>query len=197
MYEDIRTISVVHSNSLELIVDNPTVYKLINKGAQGAVFRLDETKCVKIYADRIDAELEAKSYHAAQHTRLMPKLFESGENYNIIEYIDGPNLYDYLKDRGQISIEETLKIMQALEVMRAVGFSRLDAALWHFLIDKNDNLRLIDIVHAMVSKDPLPVMMITNLYKLGLLEVFLQQVKIIDEAKYLIWSGLKPNANYL
>ena len=50
MMEDFKSITVTKGvKTLE--IHNPTNYPLIGMGAQGAVFKLSEDKCVKIYSD--------------------------------------------------------------------------------------------------------------------------------------------------
>ena len=41
-------------------------------GAQGAVFKLSEDKCVKIYSDPVQAKMEEEALKAGQHLPFMP-----------------------------------------------------------------------------------------------------------------------------
>ncbi|MFX5306095.1 hypothetical protein ABTC94_19975, partial [Acinetobacter baumannii] len=77
--------------------------QLIGKGHQGAVFRLNEEQCVKIYVYSKDVQAEARALRALQERAIAPKLIETGPNYNVMEYLKGPNLITYLREQGTIS----------------------------------------------------------------------------------------------
>ena len=53
--EDFKTITVTKGEK-SLEIHNPTTYSLIGMGAQGAVFKLAEDKCVKIYSDPVTSK---------------------------------------------------------------------------------------------------------------------------------------------
>lgn len=97
MLEDFRDIIVLKGVPQVIVSKNPTSYKLIGKGAQGAVFRLTRDRCVKIYAKEEHVAMEQEVLQAAKGSEFFPVLYESGKNYTVMEYISGESLYEYLK----------------------------------------------------------------------------------------------------
>jgi hypothetical protein len=83
-----------------LEIDNPTGYPLIEMGAQGAVFKLSEEKCVKIYTNPLQAQMELEALKAGQHLTFFPRLYEFGENYIVMDYFNAPTLKEYLVYSG-------------------------------------------------------------------------------------------------
>jgi predicted Ser/Thr protein kinase len=186
--EDFKKISVVHGPSIALLVDNPTDLKLVDKGAHGAVFRLSQDKCVKIYADNHNAEMEAKSYRMGQGSEIVPILYEVGDNFIIMEFIDGISLWKYLSNKKEISFDIAKKIIFLLKEMKRLGFTRVDSSLRHIIVTKDESLKAIDLVYAYVRKDSKPVKVFTELQKIGLVKPFLDYVKIIDKELFNDWN---------
>lgn len=185
--DDFRKIKVVRESTISLIVDNPTELKLIGKGAHGAVFKLNKDKCVKIYADTHNAEKEAGSYKIGQGSDIVPRLYEVGENYIIMEFIEGISLWKYLSDKKEISFDISKKIVLLLKEMNRLGFTRIDSSLRHIIFTNDEKLKAIDLVYAYIRNDKNPVKIFTELKKLGLVKQFMNQIKIIDIELFNKW----------
>jgi predicted Ser/Thr protein kinase len=186
--DDFKKIKVVHGPSIALLVDNPTDLKFVDKGAHGAVFKLSEKKCVKIYADNHNAEKEAKTYQMGQGSEIVPKLYEVGDNYIIIEFIEGISLWKYLSKKKEISFEITKKIILLLKEMKRLGFTRIDSSLRHIMITQDERLKAIDLVYAYVRTDVKPVKVFSELQRLGLVKQFLEHVEKIDKELFIEWK---------
>ncbi|OGO78970.1 MAG: hypothetical protein A2Y23_02410 [Clostridiales bacterium GWB2_37_7] len=180
----------MHGPSIALLVENPTDLKLIDKGAHGAVFRLTQDKCVKIYADNHNAEKEAKSYKMGQGSEIVPRLYEVGDNYIIMEFIEGISLWKYLSKKEEISFDIANKLVFLLKEMKRLGFTRIDSSLRHIIVTKDERLKAIDLVYAYVRKDAKPVKVFTELQKIGLVKPFLEHVKNIDNELFNEWSAM-------
>lgn len=185
--EEFNRIKVIHGPSIELIVDNPTELKLVDKGAHGAVFKLHDNKCIKIYAENINAELEAASYRKGQASEMVPRLYEVGENYIIMEFIEGISLYEYLSKKKDVDFIIAQKLLFILREMKRLGFTRIDSSLRHILVTKDECLKAIDLVYAYVRNDIKPIKIFTELQNLGLVKPFLEQVKKLDINLYNEW----------
>lgn len=186
--DDFKKIKVVHESTISLLVDNPTELKLIGKGAHGAVFKLSKDKCVKIYADTHNAEKEAGSYKIGQSSEIVPRLHEVGENYIVMEFIEGISLWKYLSDKKEISFDISKKIVLLLKEMRRLGFTRIDSSLRHIIFTKDEKLKTIDLVYAYVRNDKKPVKIFTELKKLGLVKQFMDHIKVIDIGLFNEWN---------
>nr|WP_263327397.1 hypothetical protein [Neobacillus sp. Marseille-Q6967] len=98
--ENFESIIVSSGESGVKIVDNPTSYPLIGKGKQGAVFKISPHRCVKVFANKKRCLNESQVLSVAQESGIVPKLFEVGSNYIVMEYVDGPSLDQFLKTKG-------------------------------------------------------------------------------------------------
>jgi hypothetical protein len=113
----------------------------------------------------------------------MPKFFESGPNYIIMEYIDGPSLRDYLQEQGTIAESITRQIVILKREMKRLGFTNLDrCVIRHIFVDKNQVLKAVDHASSYDRK------LLDTLSELGLIELFLQQVKGMDKELYTEWK---------
>lgn len=181
------TVSLVGN---ELIVYNPTSYPLVGKGVEGAVFKLSNDRCVKIFANPKHMEQEKEAMLKGQGLSFMPKLYETGSNYIIREYIHGPSLPDYLKKQGTITKSMAAQIVRMIKDMKQMGY-RLDRNVkLHILVHQNKTLKVIDHVNAYEKKsnESAPVRLFETLSKLGLLDRFVKQVKEIDPELYKEWK---------
>jgi predicted Ser/Thr protein kinase len=165
-----------------------TSYPFIGRGAQGAVFKISVDRCIKIYKLQEDVLTEREVLEAAQDSSIVPRLYEAGPNYLIMEYIEGPSLGEYLKSNRVITEDLTNKILFLLKEMKRLKFTRLDAYLRHIILTKQGELKVIDHVNSFIKKFPGPVLMMEDLNKLGLLSIFLEQVKKIDPETYIDWK---------
>ena len=81
----------------------------MEKGYQGAVYRIAEDKCVKIYGNTEHCKQETEVLLKGQNLPFIPKVYETGSNYVVMEYLLGPNLNAYLKKQSQLSEEITIR----------------------------------------------------------------------------------------
>ncbi|KOR81674.1 hypothetical protein AM232_11255 [Bacillus sp. FJAT-21352] len=172
----------------ELLIHNPTTLKLIGAGSQGAVFQLDEDICVKIYVNPNAATKEGKALEAAKDTHIVPRLYEVGPNYVIMEYLKGPNLKDFLKGKQDIPESFTEQIIMIRKELKRVGFIRIKTSIGHFVVTKGNVLKAIDHSDGLTMNDPYNPKMFRDLKKLGLLDTFLKQAKNIDPESYEEWQ---------
>lgn len=187
-FKKIRVERTETNGEKELIIHNPTSLKLIGEGSQGAVFQLSEDLCVKIYVNPNAAIKEGKALDAAKDTNIVPKVYEVGPNYVIMEYLKGRNLKDYLKQTKNISESFTKQIIMIRKELKRVGFTRIKTSIGHFIITEGDVLKAIDHSDGLTMNDPYNPKMFRDLKKLGLLDTFLKQAKEIDLESYEDWE---------
>jgi predicted Ser/Thr protein kinase len=187
-FKKIRVERTEANGEKELIIHNPTSLKLIGEGSQGAVFQLSEDLCVKIYVKPDAAIKEGNALDAAKDTNIVPKVYEVGPNYVIMEYLKGPNLKDYLKQTKNISESFTKQIIMIRKELKRVGFTRIKTSIGHFIITEGDVIKAIDHSDGLTMNDPYNPKMFRDLKKLGLLDTFLKQAKEIDLESYEDWE---------
>lgn len=172
--EDYKLISVTKDLDNKLIINNPTKFALIGQGSQGAIFKLESGKCIKVYENELIAKKERSAYIATIGSPIMPVLYEIGYKYMIIEYIEGPNLKEYLQQKGKITKEITQQLINMFYEMKRLKFLRKDESLRHILIKKDNKIKIVDHVFAFSLKNPIPIKLFTQLKKMQVLEMFIQ-----------------------
>jgi len=106
---------------------------------------------------------EIKILHRVSHPNIM-RLFESIDTYNnvylVTEYISGPSLHEFLKQKERVDEAEAnrilLSLMEALNYLHARNISHRDIKLENIIINQEDNeIKLLDFGFAVFSTKPL------------------------------------------
>jgi RIO-like serine/threonine protein kinase len=187
MMEDFKSITV-NKGIKTLEIDNPTSLPLIGMGAQGAVFKLSEERCVKIYTNTLQAKMELEALQGGQHLTFFPRLFEHGENYIVMEYFNAPTLKEYLRNCTYIPESITKNLLFILNEMKKAQFTMVDAPLRHIFVLENEELKVIDHVNAFKRIHPVPLKLLRDLNIILLKESFISQVKKLEPMTYVIWE---------
>jgi RIO-like serine/threonine protein kinase len=168
---------------------NPTTYPLIGKGLQGAVFKLSDDRCVKIYSKKIYCLREnLVLQQVSRKSTIFPAVYETGEKYIIMEYLNGPSLQEYLEGSGTISEALTREILNLIAELKRLQFMRIDFALRHTIFDKDRKLKIIDHVNSFRIQRSYPKRLFKDLKQLGLLTLFLEHVNNLEPEYYEQWQ---------
>ncbi|MEJ9230861.1 hypothetical protein LAV79_15515 [Peribacillus butanolivorans] len=168
-------------------MDSPITQTLIGKGHQGAVYRVSEDKCVKIYGKTEHANQEKKVLLSSQDLSFIPKVFETGPNYILMEYLIGPDLNTFLKKQSVLSEDITRRLLYILKTMEKSGFKQIDAPLRHIIITTN-GFKLVDHVYSFSREQKRPLELFKDLRKRNFLDSFLEQVQAIDPDTHAEWT---------
>lgn len=177
-----------YGNEKKVIINNPKNYRYIGRGLQGMVFQLDHERCVKIYFKEKNVDLEMKAYHLVKRYSFIPKIFESGSNYIVMEFIEGPSLFEYLKKKKYLRKSISRQILRIQRKVKKAGFTRIESKLDHFIVPEGDVIKFVDHSNAFAYVQPYPNELFTDLRKLGLLHVFLEHAKELDPIQYHEWE---------
>jgi predicted Ser/Thr protein kinase len=159
----------------------------VGKGAQGAVYKIDAKRCVKIYVDTKHLKRELSHLQLGNTIGICPKVFLWGEDYIVMEYFSSPPLYEYLK-KNPLTKELAAKIIELLDSFEAIGFNRLDHALRHIYMLPDGKLKIIDVVNSIKSVPiPLPERIMKDLGANA--HDFFQFVQEISPKWYLRWTS--------
>lgn len=186
--KDFKSI-VVTKGEKTLEIHNPTNYPLIGMGAQGAVFKLSDDKCVKIYANPIQAKMEAQALLAGQHLPFIPKLYDSRANYVVMEYFNVPTLKEYLRNCTYIPESIARKLLFILKELKQAKFTMIDAPLRHIFVTQNEELKVIDHVNSFKRNHPVPLKLLRDLKIILLKDSFIAQVKKLEPETYKEWGN--------
>ncbi|WP_249745447.1 hypothetical protein [Mesobacillus boroniphilus] len=176
-----------------LLIDNPTNYPLIGMGSQGAVFKLSEEKCVKIYTDQLQAKMEAEALKAGQHLSFFPRLYETGKNFVVMEYFNAPTLKEYMRNCTYIPESITKKLLSILNAMKKANFTMVDAPLRHIFVLENEELKVVDHVNAFKRQHPVPLKLLRDLNIILLKDSFLSRVQKMEPDTFKTWEEYFDN----
>ena len=163
-------------------------YKLIGKGADGSVFQLGPNHCVKVFVKKETKTLELIALQAGQSSPVIPRLYEDGENYIVMEYVKGISLPQYLKKEKQLPKSIVEKILAMLVELEKIGFDRRDTEVRHILFNENMDIRVIDLKRAFGPARTIPTKLLKGIKKKGYLEEFMQHVNQLDPTLYKKWK---------
>jgi predicted Ser/Thr protein kinase len=168
------------------VIDNPTRFTLLGAGKQGAVFRIDEKRCVKIYFDKESPARELFALQLGNKAGICPKVYFWDDYYIVMEYLHTPSLQDYLRHHP-LTEQLTRRITRLLDIFEEIGFNRFDHAARHIYVTPKDNLKVIDVVHVMKDETVwLAEKLISDMGKDA--ELFLELVKKNNPKWYERWT---------
>ena len=165
-------------------------YKLIGRGADGSVFQLTSDRCVKVFGSEQTKALELNALQVGQPSPVIPRLYEDGENYIIMEYVEGISLPQYLKKEKQLPESIVEKILAMLVELKKVGFDRCDTEVRHILFNEDMEIRVIDLKRAFGSVRSNPTKLLKGLKKKGYLNEFLKHVNNLNPDLYKEWKKI-------
>lgn len=163
----------------------------LGTGTQGSVYKINDTKCIKIFKKNKYFQDELHSLLISQIDRHFPKIYSYGNNYIVREYIKGISVDSYLS-ANPLTKEICEKIIEMYNAMYFVGFKRLDFALFHMFLVDNDitpsgKVMLIDTAKAMKKSYYYPSIVIKSLENYKCKDKFLLYVKDNHPEIYKKW----------
>jgi predicted Ser/Thr protein kinase len=172
---DYKNINVTLNDNGKLYVKNPHGFPVIGMGGHGAVLKIDDQRCIKVFVSEEIANIEKQAYLETLGSPMMPILYEVGDKYLIIEYINGPNLKNFLLLQGNMPHSIVTELVNMFLEMERLCFLRRDESLRHILVKDNAKIKIIDHYYAFTLFNPLPVKLFKQLEELKLLEAFLEE----------------------
>lgn len=169
-----------------------TKNELIGYGSQGKVYKMSPDRCIKIYLREKHAKREAKALRSAASSRFFPKIYETGPNYIVMEYIEGKALNNYLEEEGKLSKPIIKEIVMMLKEMERLNFTRVDARLRHIIITKENEVKVIDHVNSFKIISKYPKHLFRGLKQLGYLQFFLEEANKFDSKLCMRWKKVNP-----
>lgn len=166
-----------------------TTLNLLGKGHNGQVYILDKDKVIKI-SNRLNSFIgEYNILDKVRGNKYFPQIYEIGLDYMIRDYVEGENLYNYIKKNG-LNRELSHKIILILKEFKLLKFKKIDVRCKDIYIDSFGNLKIIDPKKFYTKERSYPKHLIKGLKKLNVLDEFLQVLKIEDEVLYNKRSSL-------
>ncbi|MCM3118281.1 kinase [Neobacillus sp. MER 74] len=181
---------IAAKNNGKITLQDLNGFPMLGKGADGSVFQLSPEKCVKVYVNEDNQKKELNALQIGQSSSVIPRLYEYGSNYIVMELVNGGNLKAYLKKEKQLPKLIAMKILFMLTELKKVGFARLDTEVRHIFFNELGEIKVIDHKRAMTTERSVPTKLFTGLKKLGYLDEFLRHVKELNPSLYEEWKKI-------
>ncbi|MCA1039296.1 protein kinase family protein [Bacillus infantis] len=117
-------------------------------GRSAAVFRIAGTEmALKVFAPAFShiALEEAEIYGQLEGSVFYPRLHEKGDNYIVIDYIEGQTFFECLTNGTQITPDDIARVDAALGLARAKGLNPSDIHLKNLFKTAAGEIMLIDV----------------------------------------------------
>ncbi|MBT2575010.1 kinase [Bacillus sp. ISL-51] len=163
-------------------------YRLIGDGKDGEVYRLTHNKCLKYFFKKETYKKELEALKIGQTSPVIPRLYEYGDYYIVMEYVQGTSLARHIKKEKFLSLKLTADILDMLDELKNLGFTRWDAEIRHILINEHGDLKVIDHKRAFSTVAQVPVKLLKGLGKYGLADDFLHNMKKLNPSRYREWQ---------
>lgn len=168
--------------------------KFLGKGHNGIVYLLPEGKVIKICYDTESCKKEYNILRIINKNKYFPRVYGMNGNYMIRDYIDGIPLKDYIKKNG-LSREMSVKIIKLLDEFRKLNFSKEDLRCKDIIVKPDNELMVIDPKKFYTKTRNFPRHLSKGLYRLGVLDTFMDTVKSERPRLYDNWN--KNISDYL
>lgn len=180
--------AIIANNKEAISINDLKEYRLIGKGADGSVYQLTADRCIKIFEKEQTKALELKAFQVGQSSPVIPRLYEDGSNYIVMEYVRGISLPQYLKKEKQLTEPIVEKILAMLVELEKIGFNRRDTEVRHILFNEDMEVKVIDLKRAFGSVRSTPTKLIKGIKKKGYLKEFMQHVNNLNPTLYKEWN---------
>ncbi|WP_017379660.1 AarF/UbiB family protein [Paenisporosarcina sp. TG-14] len=148
--------TVIISTKKNRLLDYDDSLELVGTGRSAFAFRIKySNKAIKIFfPDFIHvAKEEAEIYNTLQNISYFPTIYESGQNYIVMDFIEGRTLYDCINHGVSITTDHINEIDAALLTASNRGLNPSDIHLRNIIITPNQEIKLIDVARFRQTKD--------------------------------------------
>lgn len=175
-------------NSIDKYADiNLFNCKFLGKGHNGAVYLLPDNKVIKVCFVMKDFYSESTILKKVNGNKYFPRLYQVGGNYMIRDYVDGLPLKNYIKKNG-LSKELIRDIITMLKEFERLKFTKIDVRCKDVFINSDNKPMIIDPQKFYTKERNFPRHLSKGLYKLGVLDLFLQVLKEEEPKLYKKWA---------
>jgi RIO-like serine/threonine protein kinase len=162
--------------------------RYLGRGHNGVLFQLPDGKVIKICFEKESCLKEYYILSRIGDNKYFPKVYGLMGNYMIRDYVDGVCLSDFIKKNG-LSRQLSVKLMDMLIEFKALGFKKLDLRCRDIYVGPDSSLKVIDPKKFYSMERNFPRHLSKGLYKLGVLEDFLEYAKVERPLLYSQWRG--------
>jgi RIO-like serine/threonine protein kinase len=186
--KEVKKIKVKTIEDEDVIVNSESSFEMIGRGRQGAVFKINDEMCMKVYGDEEDCDREHYAMSLGQHTSLIPKIYCKGKNFIVMEIVYGIDLREYLQT-NPLTEELSYQLIQMLLTFKEIGYERIDHHKRQVYLQEDGSLKVIDVGRTVWRNRtyPYPRKLLRSLGK-DYEAVFLQHVQEMAPELYEEWQ---------
>jgi len=167
---------MVEKNKLKKNPYNLDYCTLLGKGNNGEVYLLPDGNLIKLFFVTKDFVGEYSILEKVNGNKYFPRIYEIGSNYIVRECVEGELINKYIKKHGMSkclghNIIEMLREFNKLKIVQSDG-----------------SLKVIDPNKFFTKYRNFPRHLSKGLYKLGVLDSFLEILNVEDQKLYKKWS---------
>lgn len=183
----IKDIQVRNMKKADVAVINNSPLEMIGKGRQGAVFKVNDDICVKVFGNPEDCEHEYYALSLGQKSNLFPRIYAKDSSYIAMELIKGVDFREYLRTQA-LTHELSAKLVAMLITFKEIGFKRIDHHKRQIFLQADGNLKVIDVARSANSGwvYPYPRKLLSSIGGENR-EIFLSHVQAIAPKLYDEW----------
>ncbi|BAH07165.1 protein kinase [Clostridium kluyveri] len=156
-------------------------------GHNGIVYLLEDNKVIKIFKDKDICKNEYELLKKTEKSKYFPQVYSHGPYYIIKDYVPGERLDYYIRKNG-INKKISCEIIKLLMEFKKLEFTKLDIRCKDLYINNNFSIKVIDPRNNYSRGGNYPRHLMKGLYKLGVLDEFLETVKEQYNEVYREWS---------
>lgn len=148
--------SVVISAKKNRLLSYDNTLTLVGTGRSAFVFRIkSSSKAIKIFFPEFTyiAKEEADIYKELHGISYFPSIYDTGQNYIVMDYIEGRTLFKCVNQGIPITSGHIDEIDRALSMALKKGLNPSDIHLRNIIITANNDIKLIDVARFRQTKD--------------------------------------------
>ena len=162
-------------------------FRFLGKGHNGEVYLLPDGKVVKISYNIKNFISECSILEKVNGNKYFPRVYETGLNYMIRDYVKGEPLFLYLNKNG-MDRKLAEEIIDMLKEFKKLKFNRIDIRCKDIFVKEDGSIMIIDPKKSYSMDRSFPKHLSKGFYKMGVLDTFLEVLKSYDDKLYKEWN---------
>lgn len=158
----------------------------LGEGHNGIVYLLPEGKVIKICYEVNSCKKEYDILRKVKRNKYFPRVYGMVGNYMIRDYVDGITLKKHVKKHG-FDKQLAVNLIELLEEFKRLNFKKQDIRCKDIMIQPDGRLMVIDPKKFYSKKRDFPKHLSKGLYKLGVLDSFMDMVREEKPQLYRQW----------
>ncbi|MBE6053184.1 MAG: protein kinase [Clostridium sartagoforme] len=179
-----------YSYSADFDAETEKLFKeavFLGEGHNGIVYELPDNKAIKIFQEAKCCKEEGDILKKVSKSKYFPRIYNLGRFYIVRDKIQGNRLDHYIKKKG-LNYEISEGLYKLIEEFKRLKFTKIDARCRDIYITNDKSIMVIDPKQCYRKKVNYPRHLMKGLEKLGVLESFLEDIRMIDKKVAFDWD---------